>query len=294
VSDVLRGIEIALTLYVPDPTPVVLPTPAYPPFFQVLNLTRRRAIETPLVLSDGKYCLDLERIEDGFRAGARSIILCHPHNPVGRSFHIGELAALAEIVDRHGARVISDEVHAPLTYADRRHAPYATVNDASATHAITLTSASKGWNIPGLKCAQVILNRTDLEVWRGDTPLRAHSMGPLGILGNIAAFRNGGPWLSRVMTYLDGNRHLLEKLLIEHLPEVGWIMPEATYLAWLDCRRLGLDEGPADFFLQRAQVALNAGGAFGETYGQFARLNFATSRAILEQAVVNMARAVKS
>jgi cystathionine beta-lyase len=294
LPDVLKGVELAVRQYSPEGSSVILLTPAYMPFFELPHVTRRAIVEVPMTADDsGVYRMDLEGIDRAFAAGAGTIVLCHPYNPLGRSFSPQEMQELASVVDRHGGRVVADEVHAPLTYPGHRHVPYASLSDVTASHTVTLTSASKGWNLPGLKCAQVIIsNRVDEERWRSLSILDVHGASTVGIEANLAAYRLGVPWLEAVVRYLDGNRRYLAQLLSAHLPSVGYTPPEASYLAWLDCRALELDAEPADYFLEKARVATNAGPAFGAVGAGHVRFNFATSRAILSRAVEAMGDAV--
>ncbi|GEL19184.1 MalY/PatB family protein [Pseudonocardia asaccharolytica] len=291
VSDVLRGVAAAIQAFSPPGSAVVLPTPAYPPFFAVIRQCGRPVIEVPMSHRDGRQLIDLDAVAAALADGAATVLLCNPHNPTGHVATRDELAALAETVERCGGRVIADEVHAPLTYRPARHIPYPTVSAAAAAHAVTVTSASKGWNIPGLKCAQVVLSSpTDAERWDRLTLAEIGPAAPLGIAANIAAYTSGGPWLAHVLDHLDGNRVLLAELLGEHLPGIGYRIPDGTYLAWLDCRRLGVAD-PAAFFLEGAGVAVNPGADFGTGYDQYVRLNFATSRPLLTEIVQRMGRA---
>lgn len=293
LPDVLKGVELAIEQYSPAGSAVILPTPAYMPFFDVPPIVGRPIVEAPVAVADGRYVLDLDAVDRAFAAGAGTLVLCQPYNPLGRSFTREELLAVCAVVTRHGGRVVADEVHGPLTYGDA-YVPYASVSAEAAGHAVSLTSASKAWNLPGLKCAQAVVNNdVDEARWRAMIGLKSHGASTLGIAANVAAYRDGGPWLDTVLGHLDRNRRLLAELLREHLPEVGYVVPEATYLAWLDFRALGLPEEPADFFLARARVALNPGRAFGANGAGHARLNFATTRAILEQAVTAMGAAVR-
>jgi cystathionine beta-lyase len=229
--------------------------------------------------------LDLDAIGAALRAGARAVLLCNPHNPTGRVFSAGELHALATIVERHGARVVADEVHAPLVYPGSEFVPYATVSEATAAHTTTVTSASKAFNLAGLKCAQVIAsNHDDAKQWRA---LRVHEVAgatPLGIAASTAAYRDARRWLDDLVAYLDDNRRRLVDLVAANLPGVECHLPQATFLAWLDCTALGLSD-PARHFLDRAYVALSDGPPFGPRCEQFVRCNFATSRALLERIV---------
>jgi cysteine-S-conjugate beta-lyase len=294
LPDVLRGIELAIEAFSPEGSPVVLPTPAYMPFFEVLKVLNRPLIEVPMAVDSGRFVLDLEGIEEAFRAGAGTLILCNPYNPLGRAFSAEELGALSLIVARNAARVISDEIHAPITYG-LSHTPYASVDDEAADHSVTMVSGSKAWNLPGLKCAQIIVtNARDEKVWSQISGLRTHGASTIGIAANIAGYNEGAPWLDETLLYLDQNRRELAQLLTKYLPEVRYQIPEATYLAWLDCRDLQLPVEPAEYLLEHARVALNPGIAFGSPGAGCVRLNFATSRAILEEAIIRISSAVEN
>jgi cystathionine beta-lyase len=298
VADVLQGIAGALDVFLPAACPVVVPTPAYPPFFEIIELGGRTVVEVPMVdapVADagGRLALDLDAIAAALGGGARAVLLCSPHNPTGRVFTHDELGRLAEIIDRHGARVIADEVHAPIVYPGSRHVPYATVSAAAADHTVTLTSASKAWNLAGLKCAQVVTsNHADAKRWRELPVFKVANTTPLGIAASTAAYASGQPWLRDLVAYLDDNRRVLGELIASELPGVAYRAPEATFLAWLDCASLGVDD-PAAFFLQNG-VALSDGPPFGTGNGHHVRLNFATSRALLERIVRAMGAATRA
>jgi cystathionine beta-lyase len=275
VADVLAGVAAAVDLFLPAGAPVVVPTPAYSPFFEILP----NRVEVP--------SLDVEAVDAALASGAGGVLLVNPHNPTGRVFTSAELADLAEVVDRHGARVFADEVHAPLTFPGAAHVPYATV---APHHTITVTSASKAWNLAGLKCAQVIAsNHEDAAAWRQLPLFTVPGPTPLGVAASIAAYRDSTDWLADLVAHLDRNRRHLADRLPEGIRMDG---PEATFLAWLDCSALGLDD-PAAFFLQEAKVALSDGGQFGAGHGQFVRLNFATSLDILDRILDAMTEAVR-
>lgn len=296
VGDVLGALEIVLAHFTAGKAPVVLPTPAYMPFRPLIELLGHPVVEVPHVLRDGLWRMDLDGIDGALARGARLVLLCNPQNPTGRVFDAGELRALAAVVDRHGARVFADEIHAPLVLADARHVPYASVSDAAAAHAITVVSASKGWNLAGLKCAQLVFgNDDDLARWRRMALLAGHGASALGMVAAIAAWREGGPWLDHVLGYLRRNRDLLAEGLRRHLPDAGFVPPQGTYLAWIDCRALPLpaDLAPARFFLRNAKVALTDGRECGEAGAGFVRLNFAMPAPLLREAVQRMGAAVR-
>ncbi len=295
LPDVIKGLEAAINLFSRPGSPVVLPTPAYMPFLTVPPALGRQIIEVPMVTDGGRLALDLDGIAAAFRAGGHLLILCNPCNPAGRVYTPDELRAVAAVVDRHGGRVFADEIHAPLVYPGYQYVPYASVSATAAAHTITATSASKGWNLPGLKCAQLILsNEADEAVWAETAILYERGTSTLGVVANVAAFASGQDWLAGVLGYLDGNRALLAELLAEHLPAVRYRPPEGTYLAWLDCRELGLGDSPGEFFLDRAQVLVTDGPAFGQAGRGHVRFNFATPRPILTRAVGQLAAAVTS
>ncbi len=293
LPDVIKGLEAAITLFSRPGSPVILPTPAYMPFLSVPPLLGREIIQVPMATAGGRAVLDLDGIDAAFRAGGHLLIVCNPCNPVGRVYTQAELAGVCEVVERHGGRVFADEIHAPLTYPGHPHVPYASLSDAAAGHALTATSASKGWNLPGLKCAQMILsNDADRELWAEAGRLMEHGASTPGVRANIAAFTEGQDWLTGVVDYLDSSRMMLGNLLAEFLPGVRYQPPEGTYLAWLDCRDLGLGDNPGEFFLDKAWVLVSDGPAFGASGAGHVRLNFATPRPVLIQIISQLARAV--
>jgi cysteine-S-conjugate beta-lyase len=292
VADVVAGLRLAIEHFSAPGTPVLLPTPAYMPFVSVPPALGRAVIEVPLVPVDGRASYDLAALDAAFAAGADLLVLCNPHNPVGRVLSRAEMLAIAEVVQRHGGRVFADEIHAPLVFPGHRHVPYASLSPVTAAHTLTATSASKAWNLAGLKCAQVVLsNDADRETWARIGPLAEHGAATLGVIANTAAYSDGGPWLADVLDYLDGNRRLLADLVAAELPGVGYTPPEGTYLGWLDFRATGPAE-PAPYFLEKAGVAMTDGALCGEAGRGFGRLNFAAPRPVLCQAVEQIAAAM--
>jgi cystathionine beta-lyase len=309
LPDVITGLAAAITVFSRPGSPVILPTPAYMPFLTVPGSLDRDIIQVPMATGGGRYALDLDGIDAAFKQGGHLLILCSPSNPVGRVYGRDELAAVAEVVEANGGRVFADEIHAPLLYPGGTHVPYASLSAATAGHTITGTAASKGWNLPGLKCAQLLLsNDRDAATWTERGSTFEHGASTPGVRASTAAYRDGGPWLDDAVAYLDGSRSFLAGLLAEHLPEVGYQPPEGTYLAWLDCRALFADPGarltgrgalpadvsPAEFFLAKARVMLTDGAACGEAGRGHVRLNFATPRPILAEIVRRLANAVSA
>ena len=293
LADVLAGLTAAIEHFSTPGSPVILPTPAYMPFVSLPPALGRQVIEVPLARDGDGYVYDLDAIERAFVAGGNLLILCNPHNPTGHVLRTDQMRAIAELVDRYDGRVFADEIHAPLVYPDQAHVPYACLDPVTAGHTITATSASKAWNLPGLKCAQLILsNPGDARRWASVGQMAEHGASTLGLVANTAAYSAGAQWLGEVLIYLDGNRRTLATLLDKLIPDIAYSPPEGTYLAWLDCRALGLGDQPARFFLEQAGVALTDGTACGAAGAGFARLNFAMPRPLLEQAVEQMAGAL--
>ena len=295
VADVITGLDLAIDHYSRPGSAVVVPTPAYMPFLTVPGRHGRAAVEVPnAVRADGRETLDLVGVEAALVEGAGLVVLCNPLNPGGRVFEREELVALSELVDRFDARVFADEVHAPLVFAPHEHVPYASVSAASAAHSVTTTSASKAFNLPGLKAAQFITHSdADEVVWQAIGPLASHGASTLGVIANTAAYRSGGEWLAAQLAYLDRNRRLLGELLAEHLPEVGYRMPEGTYIAWLDVSALDLGADAALTLRERAGVALTDGAECGVAGVGHVRLIMATPAPVLEQLVLRIRNAVR-
>lgn len=279
VGDVSQGIYVTLRLLSRPGDGVVICPPVYHPFFGTIPAAGCRVVEVPLARSGGRYDLDLAALTAAFADGARFFLLCHPHNPVGRVWSAADLAAVAGLADRFGVTVISDEIHAPLVYGER-FVPYGAV----APGAVSLVSASKAWNLPGLKAALAVTGSPELRRRWADVPgLAGIAAGLLGVVASRTAFADGREWLDETVRYLRGNRDHLCSLLAD-VQGVRFEPPEATYLAWLDCSALDLGADPAAVFLRRGRVALEPGERFGEGAG-FARLNFGTSRELVTEAV---------
>lgn len=293
IADVIHALDLAMQHFSRPGAPVIVPTPAYMPFLSVPPAAGREVIQVPMSVTDGRYTLDLDGIDAAFRAGGNLLVLCNPYNPVGRVFTRDELVAVSEVVERHGGRVFADEIHAPLVYAPAAHIPYASISDTAAAHTVTATSASKAWNLPGLKTAQITLtNDGDREIWERIGMMASHGASNLGVIANTAAYRDDRGWLADVVQYLDGNRRFLGEALAAQIPEIAYRAPDGTYIGWLDARALELSTPPAEFFREKAGVALTDGSATGAAGVGFMRFVFATSRPIIEQAVDRMAGAL--
>ena len=287
VADVMVGIVEVLKLITAPGGSVVVNSPVYPPFYAFTRDAGRRVVEAPL---GADHRIDLDALDAALhRAGAgAAYLLCHPHNPTGTVHTPGELAAVARLADEHGVRVIADEIHAPITASGTTHTPYLSVPGAGSGFGVL--SASKAWNLAGLKAALVIggpdadeLERMPAEVGVGASHV--------GVLAHTAALREARDWLDALLAGLDENRALFARLLSEQLPEVVHRPGDATFLAWVDCRPLGLDD-PAATFLERGRVAVNDGADFGTGGAGHVRVNLGTSPELVAEVVRRMAAAL--
>ena len=292
IPDVMTGVTEVLRSAIPPGSRVVVNTPVYPPFFAHIGSAGCRVVEAPLARSGAGYALDLDALEAAFAAGASAYLLCNPHNPTGLVLTVVELRRVAELAERFQVLVLADEIHAPLTLVGSRHVPYLSLPEAHA-HGIAFVSASKGWNVPGLKCAQLVTAAAPMRDLAARLPEElGYGAGNLGVIASIAAYRDGGPWLDDLLVLIDRNRRLLADLLADRLPTVGYVPPRGTYLAWLDCSELGLPEEPARVFLDRGRVALRPGPDFGTLGRGWVRATIATAPEILTEIVERMRAAV--
>lgn len=295
IPDVIMGLELAMEHCSAPGSKIIVPTPSYMPFLFVPPMRGREVIEVPLAVRDGRYEFDLDALQRAFDDGGNLLLLCNPYNPVGRVFSRDELIAISEVVERNGGRVFSDEIWAPLVYSGATHIPYATVSPAAAHHTITAMSASKAWNLPGLKCAQLVLTSdADRETWERLGPFAGHGTSNLGAIANATAYRDGDPWLADLVPYLEHNRDTLLDLLAEEVPGAWMPKPEGTYVGWIDLRAAGLGDRPAEFLTREAGVTLTEGSMCGVAGEGFTRLIFATPRPILEQLVRRVGAAIRS
>jgi cystathionine beta-lyase len=293
VPDVMVGVAELLRVLTRPGAGVVINTPVYPPFFSVIAEIGRVAVQVPLLEADSERRLPLDGIRKTLAQGAEAVLLCNPHNPTGYVADEAELLELATIVREHEAVLLADEIHGPLVLPGGRHVPFCALATDARESAITLTSASKGWNIAGLKCGLAVAASRRMREALAALPVDLHDrVGQLGVRATVAALAEGEAWLDELLHYLAGTHAWLQQLLAELLPDVVCQPARATFLAWLDCRALGLGDDPAAYFLERGRVALHPGPSFGPPGRGFARLNLGTSRALVEQAVRQMAAAL--
>ncbi len=294
-NDVLHAIAVTVHLMTDPGDGIVLLTPIYPPFLKALDGSARRLVDVALDPHD--WALDPDRLTDAIDERTSAILICNPHNPTGRVLSDHERRAIAQVVVDHDLLLISDEVWGDLVHPGARHQPMATMEGSLgaevAARTVTITSASKSFNLAGLRCAVAHVGSATLA--RRLEALPPHTLGAVGSPGAMAAiacWSRGDRWLEATRTFLTERRDQLVKRLAEDLPEVGYQPPEATYLAWLDFSGLDLGDEPQRWLLDQARVALSPGGDFGPGGQGFARLNTATSPEILDRIVDRLAEAL--
>ncbi|MGD7002883.1 MalY/PatB family protein [Corynebacterium halotolerans] len=291
VPDVVRGLMLSVKYLTRPGSSVIVPTPAYMPFLDLPEAAGRE-----MVTVDSYNGLDLAEVEREFAGGAGSLVLCSPHNPLGYTYTEDFLHELVALADKYDARILADEIHAPLQY-EGTHLPVANISELAARVCITVTATSKAWNIAGLKCAQVIFsNDDDVDAWQQLNGVIKDGVGTLGVFAATACYSEGREFLDQQVAYLRDNRDWLVENLPARVPGLQVSNPVATYLMWLDFSGTALPEEykdrPATWLRQHAKVAMNEGVTFGQGGKGCARLNFATSRELLEEAVDRIATAI--
>jgi cystathionine beta-lyase len=327
-SDIIQALQAVLHVSTTPGDAVAMHLPAYPPFLETLAVMKRRLVEIPIERSAHRWEFDPERCaRDAEASGARTLILVNPHNPTGRAFSRPELESIAAVAESRDLLVISDEVHADLTFPQHAHIPFASISADTAARTVTITSATKAFNLAGIRCAVAHIGSPAIRrAFTAMPPLMFGAASVPGVTATLAAWRDGSSWLSAVLDRLDENRWIIDKAL--RPLGIGYLPPDATYLAWLDCRDLGLRCDPAEFFLDRAKVRLSPGPEFvrfrgiasagqrggdvlcaseqarservtpqmqaGRAVGEgFVRLNFATSGAVLTEICDRMSAALE-
>jgi cysteine-S-conjugate beta-lyase len=290
VTDVGVGaVELLRSL---SPRRVIVSSPVYPPFFDWVAETRAQVVDVPLRLDVGRWRLDLDRLSATLSVGD-VYLLCNPQNPVGTVHSELELRVLVEAAVTAGATIVSDEIHAPLALPGSRVTPVLTVPGADAI-AYALVSASKAWNLAGLKCAMVVVGSAAAARAVALPPDTRWRVGHFGVLAATAAFSSGRPWLAELVATLGQRRAWLQDELAQRLPDLPWIPPQAGYLAWLDCSGIGPGSLVANEMLTRARVAVERGERFGAGGAGHIRVNFGTSEEILRLAIDRMADALRA
>ncbi len=294
---VIAGFNMAARAIAGPGDGILMQLPVYPPILRLPDNVKMSRDGADLVRGpDGRYTIDLDAVERAITARTRMFLLCNPHNPVGRVFTREELSRLAAICLRRGLVICADEIHGELVYPGHQHVPIASLDPEIEARTITLMAPSKTFNLAGLRCAvAVIPNQALREKFAASRLDMVQTPNILGYTAMLAAYRDGQPWLDELLRYLESNRDFLVKHVRANFPGVEVGVPEATYLAWLDCRGAGIpNNDPFTFFLERAKVSFNDGATFGRGGQGFVRLNFGCPRSLLMDGLERMETALRS
>lgn len=297
LNGIVPGIAFAVQTYTNEGDEVIIQPPVYYPFIHVVNNNNRKLIYNQLIERDGRYEMDFENLESQITSRTKLLILSNPHNPGGRVWDKATLSRLAEICAKHNIVVVADEIHADMTLTGHRHTPFATVSESAANISVTFMAPSKTFNIPGLVSSVYIIPNPDLRE-KFVTFLQKSDLTGGNILSyaaTLAAYKHGEQWRQQMLEYVEGNIAFLKNFLATHLPKIKPMMPEASFLVWLDCAELGFKDTDELhlFFAQKGKLGLNKGTTFGPGGEQHLRINVACSRKILEKALISLANAVK-
>jgi cystathionine beta-lyase len=297
VPGVVPGVHIAVDAFTSPGDKVIIQPPVYHPFFAAVENRGRHVVENPLIEHNGQYEMDFEDLKEKIDARTRMLILCSPHNPVGRVWTRAELFELAEICVKNDMIIISDEIHADLVYEKGVHVPFSTLPEEFSSQCLTFIAPSKTFNLAGL-FSSIAMAENPKIFNRYQTALEKTGLGMLNVFGVealTAAYNRGEEWLDELLIYLRGNAEYISDFLQTRIPQVKMNVPEATYLGWMDFRELRLSEKELnDFIIQKAKLGLNGGAAFGQEGIGFQRINFACQRSILEEAMGRLEKAVQA
>jgi cystathionine beta-lyase len=295
-TDVGVAVVELLRIFTKPGDKVLFSSPVYQNFYTWMRETKVEMVDVPFLIdaesTDGTgWSHDWPGIEAAYKNGVSVHLLCSPHNPLGKIYTREDLLRIAELAKKHGVIVISDEIHAPLTFKEQPFIPFLSLGESASEVGVAVTAASKGWNIAGLKCA-IIISQTEKmhEKLNELAPALHYRASLLGAFATVAAFEKGEPWLDQAIVILDENRHLIGNLIESRVPSIKYAMPHCSYLAWLDLRALNLGEDPGAVLIERAKVAFNSGHIYGALGKSHVRLNFATSPAIITEAIERIAR----
>jgi cystathionine beta-lyase len=292
---VVPAISIAVQAFTEPGDGIVIQPPVYPPFFRCVKANNRQLIENPLKFENGKYQIDFEDLERKLSPAVKILLLCNPHNPVGRVWSHDELGRLTQLCLKHKLLILSDEIHGDLIFQGYKHIPVAALGPEVAASTITFTAPSKTFNLAGLYTSATIISNPKLRR-KFNALLEVLSVGEgnvFGIAACEAAYNHGEQWLGDLLAYLGGNADYLQHFLADKVPQIKMVKPESTYLAWLDFREFGLSGAELkDFLVRQAKVGLNDGLTFGKKGEGFARLNFGCPRSLLQEGLQRIEAAV--
>lgn len=274
---------------------ILIQSPVYTPFHNLVKKNGRRLVYNSLRNEEGRFQIDFDDLERKLSDGCKMMLLCNPHNPGGRVWEKAELQRIAELCARYGVWVVSDEIHADLTLPGNKHLPFACVSDIAANNSITLSAPSKTFNMPGLGSSYFVVGNESVRR-RLKTYLEASELNNGHIFAFCtaeAAYRCGEEWLSQLLDYIAGNVRLVQNFIAEYMPQVKMMVPQASFLIWLDFRNLGMEQSElVDFMLKRAQLAMNDGETFGVEGRGFMRMNVGTTRATVKKVLEQLKNAI--
>jgi len=294
ISGVVTGFTHAIYSLTEPGDKVLIQTPIYPPILKGPESIGRQCLHNELIRQeDGKYEIDFDDFAEKIASGVKLFLLCNPHNPVGRVFSKDELEKMAEMCLKHGVMICSDEIHCDLVYSESQHIPITGLSPEIADISVVYFAPSKTFNIAGFSTSVYVAKNPTVRKQLSES-MRMILGHPniLGLNAALAAYRDGQAWLDEALKYMQNNRDFLVNYVSQELPGVDILRPEGTFLAWLDCSGLDLNEKPGAFFLENAKVGLNEGVDFGAAGKGFVRLNFGCPRQILEQGLERMKRAI--
>lgn len=295
-TDVGVGIVELLRIFTKPGDKVLFSSPIYQNFYTWMRETSVEMVDVPYLIdeqsTDGTgFTHDWSGIEAAYKNGIKVHLVCSPHNPLGKVYTREDLLRIVDLAKKHGVIVIADEIHAPLTFKEQPFIPFLSLGQSAADVGIAVSAASKGWNIAGLKCAIIITQSEKMHEKLNElAPAMHYRASLLGAFATVAAFEKGEPWLDQAIEILDENRHLVGNLIASRVPSIKYAMPHCSYLAWLDLSALNLGEDPGAALIERAKVAFNSGHIYGPLGKSHVRLNFATSPAIITEAIERIAR----
>lgn len=294
-NGVVTALDLAVLSFANRGDKVIIQTPVYGPFFRVVTCNGCQVVTNPLKLIDGRYVMDFDDLESKLDDRVKMIILCNPHNPVGRVWTERELIRLGDICIRHNILIISDDVHSDFVFKGHRYTPIASLSEQFQENTITCMAPSKTFNLAGLATAAVIIpNKRLRQTFTNTMQNVGVATGIFGVTAMEAAYRHGHAWLDELLVYLQGNLEFLCEFIKEHIPQVQVIKPEGTYLVWLDFRRTGISpDRLQEFMVQQAGVVLNEGLWFGEDGAGFMRMNIGCPRSILKEGLTRIEQALK-
>lgn len=294
---VITSLHVAIQSFTEENDKILLQTPVYTPFFNIIRNSGRQVVENPLVFNGEKYEIDFRDFEEKLRQGVKAFILCSPHNPVGRVWTKEELTEMGRLCIKYDVLILADEIHADLVFGQYEHIPIASLSEELSNQTITCMSPTKTFNLAGLQASYIITTDTKMRaILNRELAQQGFSMlNTMGIVALEAAYAHGRPWLDRLIQVIEENKRYVRSRLHEETDGLLYVVDsEGTYLLWIDCHRLGLDDKALQqFMIEKAKVGLNPGSAYGKDGKHFMRMNIACPKATLEEGVNRMIKAIK-